>query len=99
MISTIYGHLPLVVYPQQELPVTQGGRAQVCKVRGGALGHQVNVEVTLDVNTGELLLMSPDGFVGGFRLGDLVTAHLHHQMARAAAERTQQQEGTHAPTH
>lgn len=96
MISTIHGHLPLVLHPTEELPVSMGGRAEICKVRGQALGHHLNVAITLDVNTGELLLMSPDGFVGSFRIGDLIAAHLQHRLATLARER---QEGQHAQTH
>jgi hypothetical protein len=44
--------------------VSEGGRAQICTVRGEALGQRVNAQITLDVNTGELLIMSPDNFVG-----------------------------------
>jgi hypothetical protein len=93
MISTIHGHLPLIVYPTEELPVTMGGRAEICKVRGQALGQYLNVQITLDVNTGELLLMSPDNFVGSFRIGDLIAAHLQNRLAHVARER---EEGEHA---
>lgn len=96
MISTIHGHLPLVVHPAEELAVTTAGRAEICKVRGQALGQYLNVQITLDVNTGELLLMTPDYFVGSFRIGDLIAAHLHHRQATVARER---EEGEHAQTH
>lgn len=91
MISTLYGRLPLAIYPELELPVTVGGRAEICKVRGEALGHRINVQVTLDVNTGELLLMTPDGFVGSFRMGDLIAAHLQRQQMLAMEERRAQE--------
>lgn len=97
MISTIHGHLPLVLSPTQELPVTTGGRAEICNVRGQALGQYLNVQITLDVNTGELLLMSPDNFIGSFRIGDLIAAHLQSRLARIARER--EEEGQHAQTH
>lgn len=90
MKSTLYGDLDVIVYPVKELPVTVGGRAELCTVRGEVMGHRINTVITLDVNTGEVLLFSPDLFVGTFRLGDLITAHVIRQMAQA------QQEGRHA---
>jgi hypothetical protein len=96
MISTIHGNLPLVILPTEELPVTMGGRAEICKVRGQALGHYLNVAITLDVNTGELLLMSPDNFVGSFRIGDLIAAHLQNRLVQMAHEREGRE---HAQTH
>lgn len=87
MISTLHGNLPLTVYPAADLLVNMRGRAEICTVRGSALGHRVNVSVSLDANTGEFLLFSPDGFTGSFRLGDLIAAQLAQQLARAAHER------------
>jgi hypothetical protein len=90
MKSTLYGELDVLIYPVREIPVTQGGRAELCTVRGMVMGQRINTTITLDVNTGEVLLFSPDCFAGAFRLGDLITAHVANQMARA------QQEGRHA---
>lgn len=83
MISTLHGRLALIVYPDKGLTVTPGGRTAICTVRGEALGQRVNCDITLDLHTGELLIMSPDNFVGAFRLGDLVTAHVTRQVAEA----------------
>ena len=99
MISTLYGRLPLLIYPEPGQFVTPGGRTEICKVRGEALGQRINVQVTLDVNTGELLLMSPDGFVGSFRMGDLVAAHMQQLLAIAMRERLANKEGSHASPH
>lgn len=100
MISTLYGHLALTLLPEDGLAVTPGGRAHVCKVRGQALGHHLNVQITLDTNTGELLLMTPDNFVGSFRIGDLIAAHCQRQTLAAAREREQEQEEVaHAKAH
>lgn len=96
MISTIHGRLPLVIYPEVELDVSPGGRAEICRVRGDALGQRINIQVTLNVNTGELLLMSPDGLVGAFRMGDLVAAHISQRLVLAEQERLQAKEGQHA---
>lgn len=93
MISTLHGELPLIIYPAEDMAVSMRGRAEICKVRGEVFGQRLNVQITLDVNTGELLVMSPDNFVGSFRIGDLVAAHIQNQVARAARER---QEGKHA---
>lgn len=90
MRSSLYGDLDVIVYPVKEIPVTVGGRAELCTVRGRVMGHRINTTITLDVNSGEVLLFSPDGFVGAFRLGDLITAHVANQIARA------QQEGRYA---
>lgn len=90
MKSTLYGDLDAIVYPTEEIPVTVGGRAELCTVRGTVMGQRVNITITLDVNTGEALLFSPDGYCGAFRLGDLITAHVANQLARA------QQEGRYA---
>lgn len=95
MISTLHGRLPLVIYPEVDLDVSPGGRARICNVRGEALGQRLNVQVTLDVNTGELLLFTPDRFVGAFRLGDLVVAQLQQRQVFAAAERRQELEAQH----
>lgn len=83
MKTTLHGKLPLQIYPAQDARVTEGGRVEVCCVRGIALGRHVNIQATLDLNTGEVLLFSPDGFVGAFRMGDLVVAHVAGQTARA----------------
>jgi hypothetical protein len=86
MKSSLHGDLDVLIYPVREIPVTVGGRADLCTVRGVVMGHQINTTITLDVNTGEVLLFSPDLFVGAFRLGDLITAHVMGQMARAQQE-------------
>lgn len=96
MISTIHGDLPLILYPAEGLQVSMRGRAEICKVRGEALGQPLNVAITLDTNTGELLLMSPDNFVGAFRIGDLIAAHVQMRLVKAVHER---QEAAHAQTH
>jgi len=77
MKTTLHGNLhQLQIYPPKGLLVTEGGRVEVCRVRGVAIDQFINVEVSLDVNTGEVLLFSPDGFVGAYRMGDLVAAHV-----------------------
>jgi len=83
VISTFHGQLPLVVTVTEHPQISAGGRVDLCKVQGAALGQYINAQVTLDVNTGELLLMSPDGFVGSFRLGDLIVSHVQHMSAIA----------------
>jgi hypothetical protein len=82
MKTTLHGKLPLTIYPPLGARVTEGGRVELCCVRGDALGRHINIQVTLDLNTGEVLLFSPDGFVGTWRMGDLVAAHIAGQMAR-----------------
>ena len=86
MRSTLHGDLDVIVYPVKEIPVTVGGRAELCTVRGTVMGHRVNTTITLDVNSGEVLLFSPDSFAGSFRLGDLIAAHVANQVARAQQE-------------
>lgn len=84
MISTLHGNLPLTIQPNAELAVSlNSAQAYICTVRGIALNRHVNVRVTLNVDTGELLLFSPEAMVGAFRLGDLIAAQLAHQAARA----------------
>lgn len=97
MISTLHGKLPLQIYPDKDASVSMRGRMHICKVRGNALGQNLNIEITLDVNTGEFLLMAPDAFVGSFRMGDLIAAQLAQMVARAQRERTE--EACHAQTH
>lgn len=96
MISTLHGQLPLILYPAEGLQMTMRGRAEICTVRGEALGQRLNVQITLDANTGELLIMSPDNFVGSFRIGDLIAAHVQTRVAQAARER---KEADDAQTH
>lgn len=96
MISTLHGELPLIVYPAEGMAISMRGRAEVCKVRGQAFGQHLNVLITLDVNSGELLITSPDHFVGSFRIGDLIAAHVQQRVANAARER---REGGDAQTH
>ncbi len=97
MISSLHGHLPLCIEPDEALPVSMRGRLQICRVRGTALGQRLNFQVSLDVETGEFLLMSPDSFVGSFRLGDLVVAQVTQTVARAQRERSL--EAPHAKAH
>lgn len=87
MKSTLHGDLSLQLSTPAELPISRGGRVDICTVRGKALGQYVNVAVTLDVHTGEVLLMGPGTFVGAFRMGDLVAAHLVQQINREQAQR------------
>lgn len=91
----MHGDLPVVIEMAKEIPVSMGGRAELCRISGRALGHLVNVTVTLDVSTGEVLLFSPDSFVGSFRMGDLVAAQVASQVARAQKQR-EYEEGGHA---
>jgi len=93
MISTLHGKLPLLVYPAEQLEVSPAGRVTICRIRGEALGQYLNIQVTLDLNSGELVLLSPDGMAGAFRLGDLVAAHVQQSAALALRER---QEAEHA---
>ncbi|MBI2770015.1 MAG: hypothetical protein HYX47_10355 [Burkholderiales bacterium] len=89
IISTIHGVLPLVLSPAKEVPVTEHGRMDICRVRGEAFGQPVNVQITLNTHTGELMLFSPDYMVGAFRIGDLISAHIQNRMVtglRAAQE-------------
>lgn len=86
MISTLHGELPLIAYPADGLPVTESGRSKVCTVRGQVFGQFLNVEVSLNLNTGELLIMSPDCMVGAIRLGDLVVSHAQQALVRSQGE-------------
>lgn len=97
MISTLLGKLPLTLFPTPELEVSERGRAQICTVRGEVLGQRVNAQITLDVNSGEVLIMTPGNFVGSFRIGDLVAAHVQTCVAYAMRER--QEAGDAAQTH
>lgn len=97
MISTLHGKLPLYIVPDEDVPVSMRGRMQICKVRGNAFGQNLNFEISLDVETGEMLLMAPDAFVGSFRLGDLIAAQVSQMVARAQRERSQ--EDAHAQAH
>jgi hypothetical protein len=87
VISTLHGKLPLNIIPDEDAAVSMRNRIHVCKVRGKALGQHLNFEITLDANTGEMLLMSPDGFVGAFRIGDLIVAQVSQMLARAQREK------------
>jgi hypothetical protein len=97
VISSLHGSLPLTIEPEEELPVSMRGRLQICRVRGTALGQRLDFQVSLDVKTGEFLLMSPDTFVGSFRLGDLIVAQATQMVARAQRERSL--EAPHAKAH
>jgi hypothetical protein len=99
VISTLLGQLPVIMYPAPELEISASGRAHICTVRGEVLNQPVNVQFTLDVNTGELLILSPGNFVGSFRIGDLLAAHVQKQMAYAVREREADLEGGNAQTH
>ena len=88
MISTLHGDLPVYIIPDEDAVLTKRGRLHICKVHGKALGHYVNFEITLDVHTGEMLLMSPDAFIGAFRLGDLLVSQVAQMKARAQYEKT-----------
>lgn len=96
MISTIHGQLHAQLVPHASLQVTPAGRAEVCAMRGEVMGLPVNVTVTLDTETGEVLLLSPDGFCGVLRLGDMLVEHVAMKLAHAARERM---EAAHAQTH
>lgn len=82
MKTTLHGNLPLSTYPTPGAKVTEGGLVELCCVRGVAFGRHINIQATLNLNTGEVLLFSPDGFVGTWRMGDLVAAHVAGQTAR-----------------
>jgi hypothetical protein len=97
LISTLHGKLPLCIIPDDDVPVSMRGRMQICKVRGNAFGQNLNFEISLDIQTGEMLLMAPDAFVGSFRLGDLIAAQVTQMVARAQRERDQ--EAGHAQAH
>ena len=85
MISTLHGVLPLTVHPAEGVTVNMRGRAEICKVRGIALGQNVNVSIMLDTESGELLFFSPDMQAGTFRLGDLIAAQFPQQKPRREA--------------
>ena len=89
MISTLHGQLPLVIYPNPDLDVSAFGRVRICKVRGQALGHHLNFEISLNVDTGEVLLMEPGAFIGSFRIGDLIAAQVTQMICRAQAEQAE----------
>jgi len=97
LISTLHGRLPLAIFPNPDADLSPRGRMQICRVRGPAFGQDLNIEITLDTDTGEILLMSPDSFVGSFRLGDLVAAQVSQMVARAQRERDA--EGGYAQAH
>jgi hypothetical protein len=97
VISTIFGQLPVLLYPAPGLDVSEQGRTQICTVRGEVLGQHVNAQFTLDVNTGELLIMTPGNFIGSFRMGDLLAAHMQKCLAYAVREREVEVEDGHAP--
>lgn len=92
MISTLHGHLDLDVTPAEGLQVNMRDRAEICTIRGQALGHTVNARLMLDLNTGEFLLLNPDNFMGAFRLGDLVVSQVMAAVHRAQMERRANEE-------
>lgn len=109
MISTLHGTLDLTAIAEDV--VLQPGdhhhrRATLCRIRGTALGQPVNMQLVFDLDTGEMMLFSPDGFNGAFRVGDMVVAQTAMQVQKAMAERAAQhaaqdnaQGGAHAPAH
>ncbi len=76
MISSLFGNLPVIVYPAHGLVVNGRGRALVWTVRGKVQGERVDIDFHLDADSGELLLSSAGRWIGSFRVGDLVTAQV-----------------------
>lgn len=105
MISTLHGNLDLTATAEDV--VLQPGdfqhrRATLCRIRGTALGQPVNMQLVFDLDTGEMLLFSPDGFNGAFRVGDMVVAQTALHVQKAMADRLAQQidqGGAYAPAH
>lgn len=105
MISTLHGTLDLTAIAE-DLVLQPGDhhhrRATLCRIRGKALGQPVNMQLVFDLDTGEMMLFSPDGFNGSFRIGDMVMAQIAMQVQKAMAQRAAQdnaQGGAHAPAH
>lgn len=97
--STLYGQIPVDLKPVDGLS-TSGKRADICTLRGEVLGQTINSRLMLDLETGEILLSSPDNFVGAFRLGDLIINHIAAQIGRAQVEQLNKAvEGGHAKAH
>lgn len=85
ILSTLHGPIPLdlqLVNDQQP----SNTRHDICTLRGEVLGQTVNCRLMLDLETGELLLSSPDNFLGMFRLGDMVISNVASQIGRAQAD-------------
>lgn len=80
MKSTLHGDLDVVIHPALPSPLQVGRRIEICRVRGRALGQPVNTLVSLDLETGEVLLWTPGGSPGAFRLGDLIAAQVTQQI-------------------
>lgn len=100
MISTLHGTLD-VTATAVDLVIHADStrrRATLCRIRGRVLGMPQNLELVLDLDTGELMLFSPEGFTGSFRLGDLLVAQATYQLQKAMAERADLG-GTHAQAH
>lgn len=100
MISTLHGDLD-VIATAVDLVVPADSprrRGTLCRIRGTVLGQPVNMELVADLETGELMLFSPDGFNGSFRLGDLLVAQVTLQLQKAMAERAELG-GAHAQAH
>lgn len=87
MISTLHGQLALAITPNPALAEVSPCRVHICKVRGAALGQHLNFDISLDVNTGEVLLMEPGTFIGAFRIGDLIAAQVANMLSRTQVER------------
>lgn len=100
MISTLHGDLDVIATAMDlVIPAdSQRRRASMCRIRGTVLGQPVNMELVCDLDTGELMLFSPDGFNGSFRLGDMLVAEVTLQLQKAMAERADL-EGGHAQAH
>lgn len=99
ILSSLHGPIPVdlqLVSDQQ----ASGKRHDICTLRGEVLGQVINSRLMLDLETGEILLSSPDNFVGAFRLGDLIINHVAAQIGRAQADRlSQTMEGRNAQAH
>ncbi len=92
MISSLFGNLPVIVYPAHGLVVNGRGRTLVWTVRGKVQDERVDIDFHLDADTGELLLSSNGRWVGSFRVGDLVSAQV---LARKNAAADQPREVRH----
>lgn len=92
MKSTLHGTLQVQIELADGLVVSMRGLADICTVRGTALGQPVNLRIALDTEAGELLLFSPDMQPSRLFLGDLIAGQIA-ALARAQAPR---REVTHA---
>lgn len=101
MISTLHGNLDVCVTPEDTTPRPHPSghhRATLCRIRGTVLGQVVNMHLVFDLTTGEMMLFSPSGFNGAFRVGDMVVAQITMELNKAMQERTAQG-GAHAQAH